>query len=225
MHGRIASAVAFAPIVALSVALAIVLANQSPATPPTVGAGVELTPSPSPAYSQDPTAGPSAVSLPGTGGVPSPTASATWSDIQGLRVSVPRLSIDLPLEPGDAVRDVPRPGFAGATPENVALVFPGSRPPGGGGNTYIYAHARSGMFLSLWNAAIGDRILITDTRTSAQLVYRVGVIAPRVDPSDSHWLDPTGVERLTLQTSTGPLPSDPRFIVVAYPEGQAKTAP
>jgi hypothetical protein len=46
----------------------------------------------------------------------------------------------------------------------------------------------------------------------------VAVVAPRVDPSDTHWLDADGRERLTLQTSTGPVPSNPRFIVVAYPE-------
>jgi sortase (surface protein transpeptidase) len=140
-------------------------------------------------------------------------------DVEGLRVVVPRLGIDLPLAIGDPERDVPRAGFAGATPEHVALVYPGSRSPGDAGNTYIYAHARSGMFLSLWNAALGDTVLIIRADGQVARSYRVALIVPRVDPTDAHWLDASGVERLTLQTSTGPRPDDPRFIVVAYPIG------
>lgn len=147
-------------------------------------------------------------------------ASPRPLDVAGLHVVVPRLDIDLPLQIGDPERDVPRPGFSGATPEHVALVFPGSRDPGDGGNTYIYAHARAGMFLSLWNARIGDAVLIRSD-AGAERAYEIVLIVPRVDPGDTHWLDSTGPERLTLQTSTGPRPEDPRFIAVAYP----KTAP
>lgn len=138
-------------------------------------------------------------------------------DVAGLHVVVPRLGIDLPLEIGDPSRDVPRPGFAGATPENVALVYPGSRNPGEDGNTYIYAHARAGMFLSLWNARVGDVVFIQTDGGQLVRAYTVGVIVARADPSDIHWLDAQGRERITLQTSTGPRPEDARFIVVAYP--------
>ena len=138
--------------------------------------------------------------------------------IAGSRIAVPRLGIDLPLELGEIARDVPREGFGGATPENVAFVFPSSRLPGEGGNTYIYAHARTGMFLSLWGAKLGDEVVIYRPDDGARRSYRVALIAPRVNPTDAHWLDPNGEERLTLQTSTGPNPGDPRFIIVAYPE-------
>ena len=138
--------------------------------------------------------------------------------VAGSRIAVPRLGIDLPLEFGEIARDVPREGFAGATPENVAFVFPSSRLPGEGGNTYIYAHARTGMFLSLWGAKVGDEVVIYRPDDGARRSYRVALIAPRVNATDAHWLDPNGEERLTLQTSTGPNPGDPRFIVVAYPE-------
>jgi sortase (surface protein transpeptidase) len=119
---------------------------------------------------------------------------------------------------GEIARDVPRAGYAGATPENVAFVFPTSRLPGQGGNTYIYAHARVGMFLSLWGAKLGDEVVIYRADDGERRVYRVTLIVPRVNPSETEWLDPAGEERLTLQTSTGPNPGDPRFIVVAYPE-------
>jgi hypothetical protein len=138
--------------------------------------------------------------------------------IAGSRIAITRLGIDLPLEMGEIARDVPRAGYAGATPENVAFVFPTSRLPGQGGNTYIYAHARVGMFLSLWGAKLGDEVVIYRADDGERRVYRVTLIVPRVNPSETEWLDPAGEERLTLQTSTGPNPGDPRFIVVAYPE-------
>ena len=141
--------------------------------------------------------------------------------VAGLRVALPRLGIDLPLEIGDALRDVPRADYAGGTPENVALIFPTTRLPGQGGNTYIYAHARVGMFLALWGARVGDEVDIYRKDGTIKRVYRIGLVAPRVDPSDTHWLDADGEERLTLQTSTGPVPGNPRFIVVAYPEPSA----
>lgn len=45
--------------------------------------------------------------------------------------------------------------------------------------------------------------------------YIVTEIHPRVVPTDVRYTLPTGDERITLQTSTGPSSSDPRFVVVA----------
>lgn len=144
-----------------------------------------------------------------------PSPASRPRDIAGARVIIQRLGIDLPLEWGDVWRDVPRTDYPGGTPEDVALVFPGSALPGAGGNTYIYSHARTGMFLSLWNVALGD--VVTIRWPDGELRYEVLRIVPRVDPDDVSWLDPGAPERLTLQTSTGPSPTDPRFIVVATP--------
>jgi sortase (surface protein transpeptidase) len=193
--------------VVLGLALSVVLVSP-PATIPetTASSDVLVLPSPS-APTQEASAEPS-VALP----------TAKPITIAGSRIAVPRLGIDLPLELGEIARDVPREGYAGATPENVAFVFPSSRLPGEGGNTYIYAHARVGMFLSLWGAKLGDEVIIYRPDDGARRSYRVALIAPRVNPTDGRWLDPNGEERLTLQTSTGPNPGDPRFIVVAYPE-------
>ena len=146
----------------------------------------------------------------------SATAAPPAPGLEDLRISVPALGIDLPLAPGDVARDVPVGRYAGDTPERFAFVFPGSAAFAAGGNTYIYAHARVGMFLSLWNAHPGDLVVVYAPGTpSWRLTYIVVRIVPRVDPSDTSWLDPAGPERLTLQTSTGPNAGDPRFIVVA----------
>jgi len=130
--------------------------------------------------------------------------------ITQLRITVPRLGIDLPMALGDVERDVRQ----GATPEDVALLFPTTNVPGTGGNSFIYAHARNDMFLQLWNVKLGDRVRVTAT-DGTRFDYVITQIVPRVDPADTSWLDPNGTERLTLQTSTGPTGAQPRFIAVA----------
>lgn len=155
---------------------------------------------------------------------PAPTAAATVAaataaprpTVEGMRIVVPRLGIDLPLREGDIQRDIAREGFAGDTPEGSAFHLPGTAVPGELGNSYIYAHARPGMFLALWQARVGDRVVIR-LPYGAELEYVVAEIHPRVPPDDVRWVRPTPDERLTLQTSTGPSPGDPRFVVVARP--------
>jgi len=127
-------------------------------------------------------------------------------------VQIPRLGIDLPISEGDLVRDVDQQ----RTPENFAFHYPGTSIPGRGSNTYLYAHARVGMFLSLWNARPGDEIYVSTPDLRA-LRYVVTEVHPRVAVTETSWVLPTIDERLTLQTSTGPNPGDPRFVVVAVP--------
>lgn len=100
------------------------------------------------------------------------------------------------------------------TPEGAAFHFPGSATPGERGNAYIYGHARVGMFLPLWRARVGDEVTVRSPRIE-ELRYVIVEVHPRVPPDDVRWLAPTSDERLTLQTSTGPHPGDPRFIAVA----------
>lgn len=130
----------------------------------------------------------------------------------GYRVQVPRLAIDLPIDEGDIERDT----VVQQTPESFAFHLPGTAIPGAGGNCYLYAHARRGMFLSLWNANEGDEVFIS-TPDGKALRYIVREIHPRVPPDDVSWVQPSPTERLTLQTSTGPNRTDPRFVVVATP--------
>lgn len=129
----------------------------------------------------------------------------------GYRVQIPRLGIDLPIAEGDLIRDIDQQ----KTPEGFAFHLPGTSIPGLGSNTYLYAHARTGMFLSLWDAKAGDEVFIStpDLRALKYVVTEVQYVAP----NDVSWVQPTQGERLTLQTSSGPNPTDPRFVVVAVP--------
>lgn len=130
----------------------------------------------------------------------------------GFRVRVPRLGIDLPIQEGVLQRDVDQQ----QTPEGYAFHLPGSALPGERGNTYLYAHARRGMFLSLWDARVGDAVEIVFPDGTVR-AYVVSDVRPRVPPDDVSVAQPTPDERLTLQTSTGPSPSDPRFVAIAIP--------
>ena len=127
-------------------------------------------------------------------------------------MQIPALAIDLAILEGDIERD----SVQAHTPENYAFHLPGTAIPGAGANSYLYAHARRGMFLSLWNAKIGDVVWIS-TPDGRALRYVVSEIHPRVPPDDVSWATPSAPDRLTLQTSTGPNPGDPRFVVVASP--------
>jgi LPXTG-site transpeptidase (sortase) family protein len=128
----------------------------------------------------------------------------------GYRIKIPRLSIDLPIAEGEITRDIDQQ----RTPEGFAFHLPGTAIPGERGNAYIYSHARVGMFLSLWGAQIGDDVLVS-TPDGGRLTYVVTDVRPKVASNDVSVAQPTTDERLTLQTSTGPSPGDPRFVVIA----------
>jgi LPXTG-site transpeptidase (sortase) family protein len=150
----------------------------------------------------------------GTPPVPPATRDPLTPIPDGYRVQIPRLSIDLPITEGDITRDT----VDQRTPENFAFHLPTTSIPGLGSNTYIYSHARVGMFLNLWNAEVGDEVYISTPDLKA-LKYVVTEVHPRIAPDDVSWMRDTPGERLTIQTSTGPNPTDPRFVVIAVPAG------
>lgn len=153
-----------------------------------------------------------AASGPGVLGATATPAPTNPPIPEGYRIQIPRLAIDLPIAEGDIERDV----IVQQTPENFAFHLPGTAIPGAGGNSYLYAHARRGMFLGLWNARVGDEVFVS-TPDGLALKYVVREVHPLVAPEDTSWIEPTPAERLTLQTSTGPNRSDPRFVVIATP--------
>ena len=126
------------------------------------------------------------------------------------RVKISAVSIDLLLVKGD-----------GKTPpvKYEAFTYPGADhlltgDENGGSNTYVYAHARNGMFWRLHDLHIGN-IIDVDYGGNKILHYRVSEIHPSVNWKDLQWLQPTTDDRLTLQTCNGWKDEDPRFIVVA----------
>lgn len=137
-------------------------------------------------------------------------AAAAQPETGFPRIKISSVSIDLLLVKGD-----------GKTPplKYEAFTYPGADhlltgDENGGSNTYVYAHARNGMFWRLHDLHIGN-IIDVEYGGGKVLHYRVSEIHPSVNWKDLNWLQPTTDDRLTLQTCNGWKDDDPRFVVVA----------
>jgi len=193
-----------APLLGIALGLALVAGGFELSRPPTAPMRADEIASPVASPAPAPTLTP--VSAPTVAPEPSPTPLG-----QGWRIRMARVGIDLPLKDGDPARDIELQ----RTPDGAAYRLAGSALPGTPGNTYLYGHARWAQFLNLWYAHLYDLIVISGPGTT--LYYRVTEIHPRVASDDITYLLPSSEERLTLQTSSGPNPTDPRFVVVAMP--------
>jgi hypothetical protein len=133
---------------------------------------------------------------------------------RATRVAIPAYDIDLPV-----VRGTSSYPYC-----NVAMYLAALYQPTEPGVTYIYAHARKGMFLTLLNKSkindgasmIGKRVEVW-TSDSVRHTYRIVKVRRHVRSIQSS-LSITS-ERLWLQTSEGPNSSYPKLIVVARREG------
>ena len=126
--------------------------------------------------------------------------------IRAERIQLQRLGIDLKIVEGDGID----------APIGKAAHYPGTGWPDGGTNVYIYAHARTGMFLPLWDVRIGDEAVLTLVDGS-QRTYVVDEVLPTVPWDALEYLEQTLTEQLTLQTSTSYDETAPRFVVIAHP--------
>ena len=137
-----------------------------------------------------------------------PSASASPSpsavvDRVATRVVVPALKIDLPV--------IKPAGGSGAYPQcNVAMYIQELHQPGQGGATYLYAHARAGMFGPIYNLAIVKKtpnamvgkLVYVYTSDDKLFIYEITEVrVHQLDLNDA--LDAT-TEELWLQTSEGP---------------------
>ena len=209
---RYLGAVGAVGAIALSaVALAIVLsaspppvavAGPSPALPTLPGGSIWVAPPPS---SAGVSLAPSS-SAPAVAPTPSPTVAPSGS-VVATRIRIERLGIDLPIVEGDGID----------APLGKAAHFPGTGWPGGGVNIYLYGHARDGMFLPLWGARVGDRIVLSTAAGDRQ--YAVTQVVPKAPWNALEYLSLGTREILTLQTCTSYQMTAPRFIVIAEPAG------
>jgi Sortase domain len=165
---------------------------------------------------------------------PSPTPNPSWVAVQ---LQIPSVGINVRVKKATGSQcDFP--------PLDGAYILCGGNEPGRGTNSYIFAHARTGLFLALWNVMIGAEIRVRMSDGQV-LVYRVTEIHPNVScpdtreppmtywgvtpppalryaapgcPDGAFWQAATDYERLTLQTSQGYNRNWGEFIVVALPE-------
>lgn len=154
---------------------------------------------------------PSTVILPGAGEAANPTFPP---DRVATRIVVRRLGIDLPIM-------LQLDDVHGAFPLcDVALYLPFLGQPGAGRATYIYAHARTGMFLSLLRESrrndgaelIGLTVEVY-TSDDWRFLYRISEVRRHTRSLTA--AIGTTTERLFMQTSEGPSESSTKLQVVA----------
>jgi hypothetical protein len=173
--------------------------------------------------SPSPSAGPiglQTLELPPTA---APSGSAAAVSRVATRVVVPALGIDLPV--------ILQPGAADAFPPcNVAMYLKQLHQPGQPGATYIYAHARTGMFLPILTASqtnngksmIGMLVQVY-TSDSMEFLYEIVAVRRHITDLDSAFA--TTDETLWLQTSEGPRGTIDKVQVIAKPLSSSPADP
>ena len=160
-------------------------------------------------------------SFPPIGETPSfsiqPTSSAN-PDRVATRVVVEQLGIDLPI--------IKPHGNSTTYPQcNVALYIQELSQPGNGHATYLYAHARDGMFGPIYERAIlrehgGPKSLISmlvQVYTSDDLVFEYEVTEVRLHQLNLDDALQATSEQLWLQTSEGPKGTPGKTQLLAKP--------
>jgi hypothetical protein len=154
--------------------------------------------------------------------IASPGAGAIAGGVP-TRIVIPSLAVDLPIIESPANEVFPLCDVAEYLTLGRLQVAPGLPQA-----IYLYAHARTGMFLPLLNgsqknngaAMIGDVVLIY-TDDDRNHVYEISEVIRHV-PVSSAALDralTATTEELWLQTSEGPKTSSPKLQVIALPVG------
>jgi len=181
-----------------------------------VGASPPASTEPGPSASASSSEGPSSPASPSV--APSPTASAT-ADTGPTRVAtrvvVPALGIDLPV--------VTPPEGASTYPLcDVAMYIQELAQPGAAGATYLYAHARTGMFLPLLDASkVNDGAamigMLVQVYTSDDRLYLYEITEVRRHALTLDDALAATTPQLWLQTSEGPKGTPQKLQVVAMP--------
>jgi hypothetical protein len=197
------------------------------------GPGDPRMPSPTPGVAAAPSTSASSDPSIAPGPTPSAVASAAPSPVPiavATRIVIPSEGIDLPIVSRDLT--VPNQGPDRYPPCDVAIYHTAFEQPGQEGSTYIYAHARAGMFLALFDASqrrdgaslIGDLVQVY-TDDNREYVYEITVVKRHaMDFSLADDVSP-GVSYLVLQTSEGPSGTVPKLQILAEPIDSMSASP
>jgi hypothetical protein len=205
----------FIPAIIVALGVTFLAAGMLSVTDP-VTADPLPTPRPTDAAIVDSTPSPLITLPPIASAAPTATSSAAPADRVTTRVRVAALKIDLPVI-------APKGGYP---PCNVALYYGDERlgQPGQGKATYIYAHARTGMFLPILDASkVNDgkkmigMVVEVWTSDDQRFLYVITKVLRHV-PFDEVFTKPFAAkkEQLWLQTSEG-VGTQPKLQVVAEP--------
>ncbi len=181
--------------------------SATPGTTPEQVAVVEtLAPTSSPTTEPSPTPSLSPDSTPTASVSPSPTAPGERA--VATRVAIPALKIDLPVVKGNSGYPLCNVAMYLQTGKSEAKDAFGQ--PGEGRATYLYAHARDGMFGPIYELAIPKRNakkmlgMVVQVYSSDDKVYLYEIEEYRLHALDLEDALAATDEELWLQTSEGP---------------------
>lgn len=176
-------------------------------------------PSPAPTATTDPTPGTTSSADPTRSASPSASPRPTSTPVppaEATRIIIPSLEIDMPVVAGDTTFPLC----------DVAQYLFGFAAPGQPGTTYLYGHARTGMFLPLLEESekkdgagmIGALVKLYTADQKLHL-YQIDIVKRHAtDLTLAYELEP-GQHRLIMQTSEGPSGTIPKLQVAAKPIG------
>jgi hypothetical protein len=156
--------------------------------------------------------------LPSISELPSSSPSAAPADRVATRVRIEALKIDLPV--------VEQPGGADAYPLcNVAMYIKQLHQPGQGGATYLYAHARDGMFGPIYERAIQNKRggpssmlgMVVEVWTSDDMLFTYQITEVKLHQLTLDEAIAATSEELWLQTSEGKKGTKGKTMLVALP--------
>jgi hypothetical protein len=166
----------------------------TPSTRPTAAA----TPTPSPRVTLPPIGSPT----------PTPPAPSPDPNRVATRVRIAALDIDLPIIKGPA----------GYPKCDVAMYLKELAQPGQGRATYLFAHARPGMFEPLLKTkAAKQRGSVVEVWTSDDQLFLYEIVEVRRGQTDLDDAIDADTEELWLQTSEGPKGTPGKTQVIAKP--------
>ncbi len=148
---------------------------------------------------------------------PSPSASPSADpDRVATRVRIAALGIDLPVVEGPD----------GYPLCNVAMYLTALYQPGQDRATYLFAHARKGMFLPLLETPARQQVgMVVEVWTSDDYRFLYEVVDVRRDQRDLDDALAADSEELWLQTSEGPKGTPGKTQVIAMPLSVAAADP
>jgi hypothetical protein len=196
------------PAIVTAAGVALLAAGLLTYQDPPGAVALAPTPTPAPVVQVAPTLLP--IPSLGPAGTPAQPSSPVDQRV-ATRVVVPALRIDLPV--------VKPPNDPNHFPYcNVAEYLPQLSQPGHPGTTYLYAHARAGMFLPILESA--DRLMLgmlVQVYTSDDQVFLYEVTRVLRHQSSLDIAYQSKDEQLMLQTSEGPRGTIGKTMLIARP--------
>jgi LPXTG-site transpeptidase (sortase) family protein len=156
------------------------------------------------------------------------TIPIDWPSWQSIRLAIPALEIDAPIQPVGMISQLigGKPAQQWSVPGEYSVGWHDtSAPPGQPGNTVLNGHnnVHGAVFRDLADLALGEQIILyNDQRSYVYEITQRELFEERGQPlkvrsMNARWIFPTSDERLTIVTCWPNATNSHRLVVIAQP--------